>query len=175
MGNTPSVEAPRRATHTTHKLSKPRVGNHATTAAGLLSPNGFSSSSIARYSTSQLGGQLPSIYSPAPSPVASVWFAPVDAVPRPDDEQLDVPPPPPLKDRSYRSKRTSLFRSKSSQESAERRDRRSSTGLMPPSMADNRLGRANSMIYDEGANPYYARQTTERSESLHLVAMMAGC
>ncbi|KAI0862929.1 hypothetical protein F4860DRAFT_103722 [Xylaria cubensis] len=66
MGNTPSVEAPRKGSRATQKLSKPRTGNPAT--AGLLSPS--SVADIIRRSPSTTGRRpsLPYNSTPVPSP-----------------------------------------------------------------------------------------------------------
>ncbi|KAI1755855.1 hypothetical protein F4782DRAFT_372437 [Xylaria castorea] len=66
MGNTPSVEAPRKGSRATQKLSKPRTGNPAT--AGLLSTS--SVADIIRRPSSTTGRRpsLPYNSTPVPSP-----------------------------------------------------------------------------------------------------------
>ncbi|KAJ8123949.1 hypothetical protein ONZ43_g214 [Nemania bipapillata] len=64
MGNTPSVEAPRKGSKAAQKLSKPRIGNPAT--AGLLNPSGVSD--IIRRPPSTTGRRLSLPYSSTPIP-----------------------------------------------------------------------------------------------------------
>ncbi|KAI0458528.1 hypothetical protein F5B21DRAFT_435338 [Xylaria acuta] len=64
MGNTPSVEAPRKGSRTTQKLCKPRTGNPAT--AGLLSPS--SVADIIRRPPSTAGRRLSLPYNSTPLP-----------------------------------------------------------------------------------------------------------
>ncbi|KAI1121661.1 hypothetical protein F5Y10DRAFT_96762 [Nemania abortiva] len=62
MGNTPSVEAPKKGSKAAQKLSKPRIGNPAT--AGLLNPSGVAD--IIRRPPSTTGRRLSLPYSSTP-------------------------------------------------------------------------------------------------------------
>ncbi|KAI0487426.1 hypothetical protein F4859DRAFT_255491 [Xylaria cf. heliscus] len=66
MGNTPSVEAPRKGTRATQKLSKPRTGNPAT--AGLLNPSSVADIIRRPPSTAGRRSSLPCTSTPVPSP-----------------------------------------------------------------------------------------------------------
>ncbi|KAI8951584.1 hypothetical protein F4801DRAFT_285690 [Xylaria longipes] len=66
MGNTPSVEAPRKGSRATQKLSKPRTGNPAT--AGLLSPSSVADIIRRPASTTGRRPSLPYNFTPIPSP-----------------------------------------------------------------------------------------------------------
>ncbi|KAI0544722.1 hypothetical protein F4679DRAFT_514332 [Xylaria curta] len=66
MGNTPSVEAPRKGSRATQKLSKPRTGNPAT--AGLLSPSSVADIIRRPPSTTGRRPSLPYNSTPVPSP-----------------------------------------------------------------------------------------------------------
>jgi hypothetical protein len=64
MGNSPSVEAPRKGSRAPQKLSKPRIGNPGT--AGLLNPNG--NSDVISRSTSTRGRRLSQPHGSTPAP-----------------------------------------------------------------------------------------------------------
>lgn len=162
MGNTPSVEAPRKATQ---KLSKPRVGSQANIAAGLLSPNGLvpATASTAGFSSPQFSDQLQWLYSPATSAPSPVVGQVEGAFPGLGDQfDYDVLPPVPLKETKHLlSKKRSLFRSRSSKDQSVRRERRKITSaLSTPRMAD-RLVRTNT-TYETGVSHYYTHQTLDR-------------
>ncbi|KAK5654352.1 hypothetical protein OQA88_7261 [Cercophora sp. LCS_1] len=161
MGNSQSsplnaLDSPRRRSH---RLSKPKTGNHAT--AGLLSPGGFSNSSK-RLSNARMSF-LPPPPSPASTPTTSSASEPY----------VDVRPPEPQRmERSAsavsvqqkESRRRSLFRSRSSQGSPGSDEPRRQRSIGPVArVADrlgDRLGRANSMTY-ESAVSYYGRPAPE--------------
>ncbi|KAK0717069.1 hypothetical protein B0T26DRAFT_774857 [Lasiosphaeria miniovina] len=158
MGNTQSsIEAPRRLSH---RLSKPKTGNHAT--AGLLSPNAFSSSSR-RFSNARLSSNLP--YPPPPSPSPASTPTTATTVTSADETTANaeqgiersasvIVPLPQDKER----RRRSLFRSKSSQATSDPKRRNSSLG--PVSRVADKVGRANSMTY-ESAVAYYGQPGPE--------------
>ncbi|KAI0440031.1 hypothetical protein F4803DRAFT_553493 [Xylaria telfairii] len=66
MGNTPSVEAPRKSSRAAQKLSKPRTGNPAT--AGLLKPSSVADIIRRPPSTAGRRPSLPYTSTPVPSP-----------------------------------------------------------------------------------------------------------
>jgi hypothetical protein len=150
MGNahSTSAEPPRR---TSHKLSKPKTGNHAT--AGLLSPGAFSNNPR-RLSNAPLPEPPPPPSSPiidptptAPSAMeASAGF----------EQHLDNGAPTIFshRGRPRESRRRSLFRSRSSRAAADTLQRDHSGGL--GSSIVDRLTRASSMTY-ESAVAYYGQ------------------
>lgn len=79
MGNTASAEAPRKSLKATHRLSKPKIGNHAN--ASLPSSNGFSKSTR-RLSNTEVLPLRPEVAPPLPSPLHApslVETGPTDA------------------------------------------------------------------------------------------------
>jgi hypothetical protein len=167
MGNAASMEAslpqPSKppARRTTHKLSKPRVGNYASTtystpSAPLKSINGLESSAVVGYLPTpapQLGGRPTSYYSTQSiqvSPISPVAPLPADGFYMSAPDELRPPPIP--KDRQY--KRTSLFRSKSSQGDLAEKRKSFIAGVMTPKLGD-RMSRANSMTYSTGESLYH--------------------
>ncbi|KAK0633629.1 hypothetical protein B0T14DRAFT_561212 [Immersiella caudata] len=162
MGNSQSAivdfDAHRRRSH---RLSKPKTGNHAT--AGLLSPGGFSNSSK-RHSNARMSF-LPPPPSPASTPTTASTF---DAATHAHAglEQHHHQQQHPHIERSAsavsvqrkESRRRSLFRSRSSQGSPDQERRQSSLG--PFSRVADRLSRTNSMTY-ESALSYYGQPGPE--------------
>ncbi|KAK3938430.1 hypothetical protein QBC46DRAFT_440611 [Diplogelasinospora grovesii] len=139
MGNTQSIEVPRRQSH---RLSKPKTGSHAT--AGLLNPNGFLNSTK-RISSTRLNASLPN-----PMPVSSPMSSPTTSFPpsesSADPEQSIGEEASAVSVQQKEEKRRSPFRSRSSQGTRSSRRRNSSSG--PGSRAADKLGRANSMTYE---------------------------
>lgn len=148
MGNTQSSIAAAPKKSTTHKLSKPRIGNHAATA-GLLSANGSSTGNV-RFSDARLSDKaLPHepVLSPAsPLSATSVTFldVPADPAELPDTDKMVSNPVVQRKE----SRRKSIFRSLSYQRTTTSKSvkRASSVGPSPkPPAAADKLDRANSM------------------------------
>jgi hypothetical protein len=107
MGNAPSFEAepPPPPRKTPHKLSKPRVGNHANTTAGLLSSNGFAFSSSARLSHSPAA---------AVSGRRELPVRPVGGAPRaPTSDNPQRPPPKSTRRKTTQSNTKTTARSQS--------------------------------------------------------------
>lgn len=139
MGNTPSSEGPRQASH---KLSKPRVGNHAS-AAGLLSPNGASALESAPNSKSYFASAS-SAPSPGATSIDTIPLSPGLAV---TGEEAEGRPVPSRRDSRRSLKRMSgLFRSNSSRSSQPSRR----LSLLGPSA---RPSRANSMVQPDTIPP----------------------
>ncbi|KAK3394114.1 hypothetical protein B0H63DRAFT_36264 [Podospora didyma] len=158
MGNAQSsIEAPPRQSH---RLSKPKTGNHAT--AGLLSPNGFSNTSR-HFSSARLSTLLPPLPSQSPdlssvsTPTTSTPEASTSLEQRSPIERSTSVAVPAQKKESLDWKR-SLFRSKSSQGTSDPK-RRNSIVESASRVAD-KLGRANSMTY-ESAVSYYGQPAPE--------------
>jgi len=153
MGNAPSADVHRRPTH---KLSKPRTGNHAT--AGLLSPNGLSNSA-SRFSNTRLN-QRPLPLPPAPSPTsstsssaASEGFGGFD---QPTDQMVMVVNVQQKESRSWR-----LLRTLSSHGTPSKPERRNSSVGRSRRISD-KLSRANSMTFESSFGSYYGSQTPEQ-------------
>ncbi|KAL7621107.1 hypothetical protein AAE478_008420 [Parahypoxylon ruwenzoriense] len=134
MGNSPSVEAPRRSQRTSQKLSKPRTGNAV--AAGLLSPSGVSDSAPSSSTARHLS--LPHTPSTATSPKFLEADAAVAA------NVLDGKKEPEPRHRPLRQ----LFRSNTSRETHGRQQRSNSTGISAP-----RKGRWSSRANSLGNGP----------------------
>jgi hypothetical protein len=164
MGNSQSsVEAAQRRSN--HKLSKPRIGNPAT--AGLLSPNGLSTSTV-RFSNTPLSNKalpLEPVLSPS-SPIETTFVAPLDL-------SADIPEQPATDDmvegsglQKKESRRRSLFRSLSYQKatsSFSRSTRRtSSVGPSPRPSEPETLGRAQSMTAEVTHIAYYVAPSAEK-------------
>ena len=162
MGNSQSAlvdfDAQRRRSH---RLSKPKTGNHAT--AGLLSPGGFSNSSK-RHSNARMSF-LPPPPSPASTPTtASTFDTAAHAHAAPEQHPQEQHPhiersASAVSVQRKESRRRSLFRSRSSQGSPDQERRQSSLG--PFSRVADRLSRTNSMTY-ESAISYYGQPGPER-------------
>ena len=177
MGNAASVEVPPR---TAYKLSKPRLGNHASflaPSAGLQSANGYDSSSLSSTVNLSAAQQLnyavhradTTRFSASASalPAASSWTEGGVAIPpragARDESDDDTPPPPPAKDDKHSTRRTSFFRSKGSQNNVRSRNpRRNSAGLPPPPHRPEGPTRATSMIYVPGSARSYDMSMIER-------------
>ena len=181
MGNSPSVELPRRAPQ---KLSKPRVGNPS--AAGLLTPNGYVNTSTSRR-LSLVGFIRPLSYplAPASSPNATTADLPGTAAQQEQQEQEPEPPhdPSPLVDDHSTAPsvssdpppehaggprgRDSIFRSRSSYRRPQHRDRpaRRHSSIGPPTSRTlgDRPSRANSMTFESSTVAFYGGQTAEKS------------
>jgi hypothetical protein len=163
MGNSQSaivdLDAHRRRSH---RLSKPKTGNHAT--AGLLSPGGFSNSSK-RHSNARMSF-LPPPPSPASTPTtASTFDTTAHAHTGPEQQHQQhthierSASAVSVQHNESRRRRRSLFRSRSSQGSPDQERRQSSLG--PFSRVADRLSRTNSMTY-ESALSYYGQPGPER-------------
>ncbi|KZL78973.1 proteophosphoglycan ppg4 [Colletotrichum incanum] len=173
MGNTHSTESSHyqqdhvepNSRRSPHKLSKPRVGNHASPtptpqATRLLSSHGRTASSSLPPSRSN--SQLtPRTLSSAPSPVEALSGSQFNAlIPAPDSSFLAEPETRPTKNWK---RRASLFRSKSSQEP--RKGRRRDTVTLSPPVPD-RMSRANSMTWETQREMNTSRQL--QVESWHI-------
>jgi len=134
-----------------HRLSKPKMGNHAT--AGLLSPGGLSNSSR-RHSNARMSF-LPPPPSPASTPTTVSTF---EVYADPEHQHIERSASA-VSVQHKESRRRSLFRSRSSQGSPDRERRQSSLG--PLSRVADRLSRTNSMTY-ESALSYYGQPVSER-------------
>ncbi|KAH8907787.1 hypothetical protein BR93DRAFT_566261 [Coniochaeta sp. PMI_546] len=167
MGNSQSsIEvAPRRSTH---KLSKPRIGNPAT--AGLLSPNGLSTSTP-RFSNPTLSNKalpLEPVLSPS-SPITSTSVTPLDLSADPPEQPAtdDMVEGPGIQKKE--SRRRSLFRSLSYQKAtssfSKSTRRTSSVGPSPRPTAAEKLGRAQSMTAEVTHIAYYAAPSAENWSS----------
>lgn len=183
MGNasSSSIEATPPPRKTPHKLSKPRVGNHASTTAGLLSSNGRLASSITRVPNFSLDdGDQPRTTRPssfffsrppsravqASSSVAIPISTPLSAQPPIEPivtspathERVEQPLEPPPKETSNR--RRSFLRSRSSRRwSGEQWQ--ASPGFTIP-RKDDGLPRVQSMIYDSRQTQNFSRHITGR-------------
>ncbi|OIW30846.1 hypothetical protein CONLIGDRAFT_291610 [Coniochaeta ligniaria NRRL 30616] len=164
MGNShSSIEvAPRRSAH---KLSKPRIGNPAT--AGLLSPNGLSTSTV-RFSNSPLTNKalpLEPVLPPlSPITATSVTALELSADPPEEPAADDMVEGPGIQKKE--SRRRSLFRSLSYQKATSKSTRRtSSVGPSPRPTAAEKLGRAQSMTAEVTHIAYYAAPSAENWSS----------
>ncbi|KAK1758521.1 hypothetical protein QBC47DRAFT_143970 [Echria macrotheca] len=132
-----------------HRLSKPKTGNHAT--AGLLSPGPFSNSS--RRQSNRI-----SVLPPPPSPASTPTTASASEANHPREQQAIERSASAVSVQQKESRRRSLFRSRSTQGSPDPAPRQRSIG--PVARVADRLGRANSMTY-ESAVSYYGRPEPE--------------
>ncbi|KDN63792.1 hypothetical protein CSUB01_05281 [Colletotrichum sublineola] len=164
MGNTHSIESPdyqedhveSNSKRSPHKLSKPRVGNHASPiptnqASRLLSSHGRPGSSSLPPTRSN--SQHTQAHSSAPSPVQALSESQVSA-PVTVDEPSPAAKPEPRPTKNWK-RRASLFRSKSSQESRIGK-RRDSVTTSPP--LPDRMSRANSMTWETQQEMNTSRQ-----------------
>ncbi|KXH42492.1 hypothetical protein CSAL01_11472 [Colletotrichum salicis] len=147
-----------------HKLSKPRVGNHASPTPQLPAPSQLS---IQRGASASLppsrsnSRPLPEQASPAPSPISASAGSQLGAVARaPSMSSMAEPEAKPARDWK---RRASLFRSKSSQEPRKQK-RRESMVLSPP--VPDRMSRANSMTWESQQEMDTSRQL--QVESWHV-------
>jgi len=186
MGNasSSSIEATPPPRKTPHKLSKPRVGNHASTTAGLLSSHGCLAPSIARPPNSshddgeqrrsrrssflfspRLSSRPFSVSGPASEPAQRHHIEPVVTPSVPDYDRVEQPPETPLKNSFGRR---SFLRSKtSSRLSGEQW--LASTGFTVP-RKDDGLPRVQSMIHDPPPNQNYSRPLTGRLADSNLLS-----
>ncbi|UQC83167.1 uncharacterized protein CLUP02_08661 [Colletotrichum lupini] len=139
-----------------HKLSKPRVGNHASPTPQLPAPSQLS---IQRAASASLPPSrsnsrlLPGQNSPAPSPISATAGSQLGAAARaPSIASMADPEVKPARDWK---RRASLFRSKSSQEPRKQK-RRESMVLSPP--VPDRMSRANSMTWESQQEMDISRQ-----------------
>lgn len=139
MGNTASVEELGRGRRTSHKLAKPRVGNHETNT--LLSPIGLPDPRR-RFSATR-ATSLSYGTSPAPSPMWPPADYTMDQPVQVQEDLLQVKTR--SRSRSITRSAVNLFRSRSSQPSHGARRRQDSLGMQTPSQSA-RPSRANSMI-----------------------------
>ncbi|KAI0021400.1 hypothetical protein F4780DRAFT_288052 [Xylariomycetidae sp. FL0641] len=135
MGNTPSVEAPRRGFRAAHKHSKSRSDNAA--AAGLLSPGVAPERSRPSFLSRRLS--LPYGSTPAPSP--RHLPSDVEAMSTFLEGGNDSEPGDRDRERSSRS----LFRSHSAQVPSSHSRRSNSVGVVTDSKGRRRLSRASSV------------------------------
>ena len=172
MGNSQSsIEAAAPPRKSNHKLSKPRIGNPAATA-GLLSPNGLSTSTVRFSNSPKLSNKalpLEPVLSPS-SPIAIPSASPLDAsaeiaeLPA-NDEMVEAPGI-----NKKESQRRSLFRSLSYQKVAssfKSTRRTSSVGpspRKPPSAdkVDSKVDRTQSMTAEVTHIAYYAAPSAEK-------------
>ncbi|OHE96455.1 hypothetical protein CORC01_08218 [Colletotrichum orchidophilum] len=147
-----------------HKLSKPRVGNHASPTPQLPTPSQLS---IHRAASASLPPSrsnsrlLPQQTSPAPSPISAPSGSQFGAIGRaPSTSSMAEPEVKPARDWK---RRASLFRSKSSLE-PRKQNRRESMLLSPP--VPDRMSRANSMTWESQQEMDTSRQL--QVESWHV-------
>ncbi|KAK1994373.1 hypothetical protein LX36DRAFT_209203 [Colletotrichum falcatum] len=172
MGNTQSTEVPNHqedqsesnSKRSPHKLSKPRVGNHASPtptnqASRLLSSHGRSASTSLPPSRSN--SQVTRAHSLAPSPVQALSELQVTA-PVTAEEPSPAAKPESRPTKNWK-RRASLFRSKSSQE-PRTEIRRGSITMSPP--LPDRMSRANSMTWETQQEMNTSRQL--QVESWHM-------
>lgn len=153
MGNTSSIEVPRRPVQ---KLSKPRTGSHA--AVSLRIPNSQSSSTV-RFSTPCPSGILP-MYPLSPAPSASTAPPPSEGVSE-SEQVVDRRASTSSVQKDVR--RRSLFRSKSSQGPPEGRyKRRSSTSGGTLVRTENGVRSTNALTFESAISSSYGGQLTEK-------------
>ncbi|KAI1335322.1 hypothetical protein F5Y15DRAFT_251510 [Xylariaceae sp. FL0016] len=155
MGNSPSVEAPRRGLKNTQKLSKSQTANPAT--AGSSNPNGNNELKLPSFVTRRLS--LPYGSTPAPSPKLPTTTDEA-MVALPDLAQDSEPG-----DRSSRA----LFRSTSSQDATKQHQRSRSVGVSVSAKGRRRLSRTNS-VYATSNQSFeyeYIRDKIEGSVSVN--------
>ncbi|KAK1985923.1 hypothetical protein LZ30DRAFT_583199 [Colletotrichum cereale] len=174
MGNTHSVESRHyeedhvetNSKRSPHKLSKPRVGNHASPipphqASRLLSSHGRTRSASSSLPPSRSNSQLTQAHSSAPSPVQALSESQASA-PLPAEESAPAAEPEARPTKNWK-RRASLFRSKSSQE-PRNESRRESITTSPP--LPDRMSRANSMTWETQQEMNTSRQL--QVESWHM-------
>ncbi|TQN67329.1 hypothetical protein CSHISOI_08132 [Colletotrichum shisoi] len=172
MGNTHSTESLQNqrdygesnGKRSPHKLSKPRVGNHASPTPSTQAPRLLSSHSRTASSSlppSRSNSQFaPQVLSRAPSPVRASTASQLSTLVPALDDPLAEPETRPTKNWK---RRASLFRSKSSH--GPRKDRRRDTLMLGPPVPD-RMSRANSMTWETQREMNTSRQV--QVESWHV-------